>query len=214
MSQTLNSNKMNRRHLLGSGAALMGAAASGLAFNPAASAQNTKATEPSPARSGTNTPNYVPPIVRVEGGQLRGFRDGKTLVFLGIPYAEAGRFELPKPVQPWQGVKNVQSWGPVCPAPPQTEVSGDEFVFPHRYWVANERCQVLNVWTVNASTSAKKPVMLWMHGGGFTNGASMESYAYDGKNLTEFGDVVVVSVNHRLNILGTLDLSAYGPEYI
>lgn len=192
----------------------MGAAASGLAFNPAASAQNTKATEPSPARSGTNTPNYVPPIVRVEGGQLRGFRDGKTSVFLGIPYAEAGRFELPKPVQPWQGVKNVQSWGPVCPAPPQTEVSGDEFVFPHRYWVANERCQVLNVWTGNASTSAKKPVMLWMHGGGFTNGASMESYAYDGKNLTEFGDVVVVSVNHRLNILGTLDLSAYGPEYI
>ena len=54
--------------------------------------------------------------------------------------------------------------------------------------------------------------MVWMHGGGFTNGSSMESYAYDGRTLSEFGDVVVVSVNHRLNILGTLDLSAYGPR--
>ena len=55
--------------------------------------------------------------------------------------------------------------------------------------------------------------MVWMHGGGFTNGSSMESYAYDGKNLSEFGDVVVVSLNHRLNIIGTLDLSEYGPQY-
>ena len=55
--------------------------------------------------------------------------------------------------------------------------------------------------------------MVWMHGGGFTNGSSMESYAYDGRTLSEFGDVVVVSVNHRLNILGTLDLSAYGAQY-
>jgi para-nitrobenzyl esterase len=55
--------------------------------------------------------------------------------------------------------------------------------------------------------------MVWMHGGGFTNGSSMESYAYDGKSLCEFGDVVAVSVNHRLNVIGTLDLSAYGPEY-
>ncbi len=55
--------------------------------------------------------------------------------------------------------------------------------------------------------------MVWMHGGGFVNGSSMESYAYDGKSLSEFGDVVVVSVNHRLNILGTLDVSAYGAPY-
>jgi para-nitrobenzyl esterase len=55
--------------------------------------------------------------------------------------------------------------------------------------------------------------MVWMHGGGFTNGSSMESYAYDGRSLSEFGDVVVVSMNHRLNILGTLDLSAYGSQY-
>ena len=76
----------------------------------------------------------------------------------------------------------------------------------------NEHCQVLNIWTQNLG-KARKPVMVWMHGGGFTNGSSMESYAYDGKTLSEFGDVVAVSLNHRLNIIGTLDLSAYGPEY-
>jgi para-nitrobenzyl esterase len=79
--------------------------------------------------------------------------------------------------------------------------------------VENEHCQVLNIWTQSLAAGAKKPVMVWMHGGGFTNGSSMESYAYDGKTLSEFGDVVAVSLNHRLNILGTLDLSAYGPEY-
>jgi len=158
-------------------------------------------------------PNLAPPLVQIAGGKLRGLREGKTLSFLGVRYAEAERFGLPKPVQPWEGTKNAQVWGPACPAPEQTSVSGDELVFPHRYWIANEHCQYLNVWTQNLTPAAKKPVMVWMHGGGFTNGSSMESYAYDGRTLSEFGDVVVVSVNHRLNILGTLDLSAYGSQY-
>ncbi len=185
----------------------MGAAATGLAFEPHAAAETTAAPAP------TTAPNYNPPVVQVQGGQLRGFRDGKTTVFLGIPYATAERFEQPKPVAPWQGIKSAQSWGPVCPIPTQLHVGIDEFVFPHRYWVEDEHCQVLNVWTQSTSASAKKPVMVWLHGGGFTNGSSMESYAYDGKNLSEYGNVVVVSLNHRLNIIGTLDLSAYGPEY-
>jgi para-nitrobenzyl esterase len=151
-------------------------------------------------------PNLAPPIVDVKGGKLRGLREGKTLSFLGIRYAEAERFGLPKPAASWEGVKNAQVWGPVCPAPEQANVSSDELVFPHRYWIANEHCQYLNVWTQNLRPAAKKPVMVWMHGGGFTNGSSMESYAYD-------GDVVVVSMNHRLNILGTLDLSAYGSQH-
>ncbi len=140
-------------------------------------------------------------------------KDGDVFTFLGIPYAQAERFEMPKAVAAWEGVKGAQTWGPVCPIPQATSVGGDDVVFPHRYWVENENCQVLNVWTQGLSGKVKKPVMLWMHGGGFTNGSSMESYAYDGKTLCEFGDVVVVSVNHRLNIIGTLDLSAYGAEY-
>ncbi|ODS52955.1 MAG: hypothetical protein ABS36_15555 [Acidobacteria bacterium SCN 69-37] len=157
--------------------------------------------------------NLTPPTVQVRGGRLRGLREGRTTSFLGIRYAEAERFGAPRPVKPWEGVVSAQAWGPVCPAPAQTSVSGDELVFPHRYWIPNEHCQYLNVWTQDLAPATRKPVMVWMHGGGFTNGASMESYAYDGRSLSEFGDVVVVSLNHRLNILGTLDLSAYGAEY-
>jgi para-nitrobenzyl esterase len=187
------------------GGALAGTALQG----PRALAQEKPANN---ARSST-PPNLDPPVVQVQGGKLRGFRDGKTTVFLGIPYANAERFELPKPVPPWEGVKSAQAWGPVCPIVNMTAPGVDEFVFPHRYWLENEHCQVLNIWTQDLSPANKKPVMVWMHGGGFSNGSSMEAYAYDGKNLSEFGDVVVVSMNHRLNIIGTLDLSAYGPEY-
>ena len=210
---------MNRRALLGTGAALTGGALAGLVLQPgtASAAENAKTpagSAPSiPAAKPATPPNLHPPVVQVKTGKLRGFKDGKTCTFLGVPYAEAGRFELPKPVQPWEGVKSAQAWGPVCPIPPMTAPGADEFVFPHRYWLENEHCQVLNIWTQGLGTKVKKPVMVWMHGGGFTNGSSMEAYAYDGKNLSEFGEVVVVSLNHRLNILGTLDLSAYGSEY-
>ena len=212
--------EMSRRDLLGKGAVLVGAAAAGMAL------QSTTASaemEPKAGASGTRpdmksaaqgaTANFDPPVVQVQGGKLRGFRDGKTTIFLGIPYAEAERFELPKPVKPWDGVKSAQAWGPVSPISNMTEPGVDEFVFPHRYWLENEHCQVLNIWTPDTAATTKKPVMVWMHGGGFSNGSSMEAYAYDGKNLSEFGDVVVVSMNHRLNIIGTLDLSAYGSQY-
>ena len=205
--QSSESITLNRRSLLRSVAVASGALAS-VALEPAFAADGKVGDA-----KAADSPNLNPPVVQVSGGKLRGFRDGKTSTFLGIPYAEAERFEMPKPVKPWDGAKSAQAWGPVCPVPAQERPGADEFVFPHRYWLESEACQVLNIWTQNPSTSAKKPVMVWMHGGGFTNGSSMESYAYDGKNLSEFGDVVVVSLNHRLNIIGTLDLSAYGAQY-
>jgi para-nitrobenzyl esterase len=199
---------MNRRTMLG-GAAVVSGALAGMAFEPA----SLSGAKTSDAPKAADSPNLKPPVVQVKSGKLRGFRDGKTSTFLGIPYAEAERFEMPKPVKPWDGIRSAQAWGPVCPIPAQERPGADEFVFPHRYWVENEACQVLNIWTQNPGASVKKPVMFWMHGGGFTNGSSMESYAYDGRNLSEFGDVVVVSVNHRLNIIGTMDLSEYGAQY-
>jgi para-nitrobenzyl esterase len=197
---------INRRKMLGS--ALLGGAVAGI------SVQQANAFEQEKPKTGSATgPNLSPPIVTVKSGKLRGLREGKTYSFLGIRYAEAERFGQPKPVQPWEGTKNAQAWGPVCPIPLSTAVGADEVVFPHRFWVTNENCQYLNVWTQNMNPAVKKPVMVWMHGGGFTNGSSIEAYAYDGRSLSEFGDVVAVSVNHRLNIIGTLDLAAYGPEY-
>ena len=71
----------------------------------------------------------------------------------------------------------------------------------------NEDCMNLNVWTQSLDVEAKKPVIVFFHGGGFTNGSSVESAAYDGKNLSEYGDAVVVTVNHRLNVLGFMDLT-------
>jgi para-nitrobenzyl esterase len=201
--------RMNRRQMLGTTTALLGGA---IAVAGDALAQEKPSTGAPPTLAAAG-PNLNPPVVEIKGGKLRGLREGKTSSFLGIRYAEAERFGPPKAVQPWTGIKNAQVWGAVCPAPEQTTVSGDELVFPHRYFIANEHCQYLNVWTQNLTPATRKPVMVWMHGGGFTNGSSMESYAYDGRSLSEFGDVVVVSVNHRLNILGTLDLSAYGSQY-
>jgi para-nitrobenzyl esterase len=202
--------RISRRKMIGTTTAVLGGVVASGAGSTFAEAQSKPAAAAQPAAAGLN---LAPPVADTKCGKLRGLREGKTLSFLGIRYAEAERFGMPKPVQPWEGVKKAQAWGPVCPAPEQTSVSADELVFPHRYWIANEHCQYLNVWTQNLKPAAKKPVMVWMHGGGFTNGSSMESYAYDGRSLSEFGDVVVVSVNHRLNILGTLDLSAYGAEY-
>ena len=218
-SAQMQSEGISRRELLGKGAALMGAAVAEVVLHPTtALAEIGPGTKPAAMELATkdtasSMPNLNPPVVQAQGGKIRGFRDGKTTIFLGIPYAEAERFELPKPVKPWEGILSAQAWGPVCPIPNMTTPGIDEFVFPHRYWLENEHCQVLNIWTQDPSSSAKKPVMVWMHGGGFTNGSSMEAYAYDGKNLSEYGDVVVVSMNHRLNIIGTLDLSAYGPDY-
>jgi para-nitrobenzyl esterase len=129
----------------------------------------------SKAASASEAPNLHPPVAQVKGGKLRGLKDGSVFTFLGIPYAQSERFEMPKPVPAWDGIRGAQVWGPVCPIPQTTSVGLDDVVFPHRYWVENENCQMLNVWTQSLSTSAKKPVMVWMHGGGFTNGSSSQA---------------------------------------
>jgi para-nitrobenzyl esterase len=205
--------KMNRRTLLGKGASLMGGLAAGVSLRSGRAFGQTQQLSTGGSSQPAVGPNMRPPVVQVKAGKVRGFLEDKTYTFRGIPYAEAERFELPKPVKPWEGVKNAQAYGPVCPIADMAEPGSDEFVFPHRYWLQNEHCQNLNVWTQSLDRNAKKPVMVWMHGGAFSNGSSIEAYAYEGKNLSEFGDVVVVSMNHRVNIIGTLDLSAYGEEY-
>ncbi|AEF84061.1 para-nitroBenzyl esterase (pnb carboxy-esterase)(intracellular esterase b) (pnbce) [Treponema primitia ZAS-2] len=154
------------------------------------------------------------PIVKVAGGQLKGFVEGDgTLAFTGIQYAVAERFGKPQPVPAWQGVKPAQVYGNTAMIPVQTAVGYDEFAWPHRYYIQSEDCLNLNVWTQSLSTGAKKPVLFFIHGGGFNNGSSIEAVAYEGGNLSKYGDVVVVTVNHRLNALGYLDLSSFGDAY-
>ncbi len=152
--------------------------------------------------------------VQTESGKVRGYIHNGTFTFKGIPYAKAARFEAPAKPDSWTNVRNSMTYGPVCPMDATTSTN-DEFEFPfhHDWGYTNENCLSLNVWTPQLTAAQKRPVMVWLHGGGFTAGSSVELPSYDGENLTKKGDVVVVTVNHRLNILGFLDLSAYGEKY-
>jgi len=137
--------------------------------------------------------------VRIESGLVKGFEQEGTQAFLGIPYAKVERFMPPQPVEAWDGIRVCDHWGPMT-----MQWMGDREV-PES--VMSEDCCVLNVWTTDRKV--KKPVMLWLHGGGFDSGTSEWN---PGMGLAK-DDVVVVSINHRLNILGFLDLSAVSPKY-
>lgn len=151
-------------------------------------------------------------VVETDKGTVKGYvYDGITM-FKGIPYAKAERFHAPEPVEHWEGILDVTNYGFVCPLLDATMKPNGEIAVPHRFWVMNENCQNLNVWTP-ACDGKKRPVMVWLHGGGFEAGSAIEQIAYEGENMCRLGDVVVVSINHRLNILGYFDVSEYGEEY-
>ena len=150
------------------------------------------------------------PLVETVRGPVRGCREGDVEVFKGIPYGRAGRFRAPEPVPAWKKPLDATSYGCVCPLL-SMEKPGGELLVPHRYWVQNEDCLNLNVWT--PGSQGKRPVLVWLHGGGYFAGSSIEQVAYEGGNMARLGDCVVVSINHRLNILGYFDLSEFGAAY-
>ncbi len=154
-------------------------------------------------------------VTSTDAGKVRGYIHNSIVTYKGIPYAEAKRFEVPQKPRPWANVRSSLTYGPVAPLmDPTTGVMDEsEFVFNHSWGFTNEDCMRINVWTPSIIDGKKRPVMFWIHGGGFTAGSSQELPSYDGENLAKKGDVVVVSINHRLNILGYLDLSAYGQKY-
>lgn len=152
-------------------------------------------------------------LVETNKGSLIGGLDDSIYSYLGVPYARADRFMPAEDVKPWQGVRPAVTYGENCFIPQMTAVAGDELFNPHRYMPMSENCQFLNIWTPGIKDANKRPVMVWIHGGGFTNGSGIELTSYDGHNLSKQGDVVVVTLNHRLNALGFLDLSAYGDKY-
>jgi len=154
-------------------------------------------------------------IVGTQFGKVRGYIHTGTHIFKGIPYAKAERFMPPEKPDSWEGFKSTLTYGPVAPQPFNTQVYRDEEAFtlgwPFRY--EGEDCQRLNIWTQGINDGSKRPVMVWLHGGGFMAGSGHEMGAYDGENLSKKGGLVVVSLNHRLNFLGFLDLSAFGGKY-
>src|SRR5271157_2341079 len=150
------------------------------------------------------------PVVETTAGKIRGAVQDKVSVFRGVPYgastAGTARFMPPEKPQPWTGVKDTLELGHRSPQGASTlipEVAAVDVNEP-----AGEDCLVLNVWTPGTSKQ-KRPVMVWLHGGGFTSGSGGFKI-YDGANLAGKHDVVVVTVNHRLNAFGYLYLADLG----
>ena len=140
------------------------------------------------------------PVVSTVSGDVSGIMQEGAMAYLGIPYAKVERCMPPLPVDKWEGVRACDHWGPqVMQQTWGRELSEDE--------MSEKNSCVLNVWTTDLK--AKKPVMLWLHGGGFDSGTS----AWNPGMRLAHKDVVVVSINHRLNILGFLDLSAVSEKY-
>ncbi len=156
--------------------------------------------------------------VELAPGTLVGYKEDALYSFKGIPYATAERFQDPMPVTSYANGRQLAiTYGPVAP---QSDSAGNGMPNAHEFMtpsngtadmVSNENCQYLNVWSNDLE--GDKPVVVFFHGGGLFGGASSELSYYTGEYFAEDNDAVFVSVNHRLNVLGYLDVSAYDEDY-
>lgn len=151
-------------------------------------------------------------VVETAGGKVRGEQFRGVSIFRGIPYGAptggANRFRPPQPVQGWTGVREATLYGETAP---QTRSTLSDGGYPGNKPEMGEDCLVLNVWT--PGVEGRRPVMVWLHGGGFEAGSG-SSMLYDGVNLASGGDVVCVSLNHRMNVFGHLMLQdALGDDF-
>ncbi|MFI9587731.1 carboxylesterase/lipase family protein [Streptomyces sp. NPDC052236] len=164
-------------------------------------------------------------VAETDSGRVRGLHVDGVHAFLGVPYAAStsgrSRFQPPRPHPGWAGVRDARSYGPTSPQRPLTEALGARpavvsllplFGIPTKVVNQGEDCLVLNIWTPGARPAARRPVLVWLHGG--TDFGAGDWPRFDGAALARQGDLLVVTVNHRLGIFGHLDLSWTGlPEY-
>lgn len=157
-------------------------------------------------------------VAQTAYGKVRGYILRDIYHFKGIPYgastAGANRFLPPQEPEPWSGVRPTVNYGESAPQAIGYDRSAESFSFFQDHWNYDrigEDCLRLNVWTPGLD-GKKRPVLVWLHGGGFSSGNAIEQDGYGGENLARYGDVVCCSVNHRLNAFGFSDFSAVGGE--
>lgn len=223
----MDQSKPNRRELMAltAGAAALSATAAAAAGKKPAKPRPRAGNPPGQAETGPGVP--IPtPVVKTRSGPVQGLVEDRICAFKGIPYGAAPigalRFMPPQPPAPWTETYDASDYG--APAMQMaggtTVVARNDFSFqmhrvfttPSELKVMNEDCLYLNVWTPGADRK-RRPVMVWIHGGGFAYGSgSQPIYQCDG--LARRYDVVAVSLNHRLNVFGYLNLAeAMGPDY-
>lgn len=203
--------QLGRRALLKGAAFAVGAGAAAPMLTSASAAPSASGESSVVAKEGVA-------IAEIESGKIAGAVFRGIYSFKGIPYgattAGENRFQPPKKPAPWQGIRSCRSYGAVCPQDKGTGRQNDEeaFLFQWCDSYEGEDCLRVNVWTPGLD-GKKRPVMVWLHGGGFAAGSGNDLPCFDGENLSRRGDVVVVTLNHRLNLLGYMDLSKYGEKY-
>jgi len=172
---------------------------------------------PGPVAGATVRAADADPVVETAYGRLRGYVHNGIVAFKNVPYgadtAGANRFMPPQKPAPWTGVLPCLYHGYVSPQAARTGWKNNEesWLFSWDDGTQSEDCLNLNVWT-QATDNGKRPVMVWLHGGGFSAGSATELPSYDGENLARRG-VVLVSVTHRLNVFGFLNLASYGDKF-
>ncbi|MFR3214836.1 MAG: carboxylesterase/lipase family protein [Dysgonomonas mossii] len=192
-----------------------------------ASALFITVTSPLPAQNHTNIPEDEPQIqigeniaiADTEYGKVKGYISRGVYTFLGIPYASEtsgkNRFMPPQKHEKWDGIRPAVFYGNSAPQDvySRASTSYDMFVDHWNYDEISENCLALNIWTNAIADGKKRPVIVWLHGGGYTRGNGFEQDGYHGENIVRYGDIVFCSINHRLGVFGFTDLSAFGEKY-
>lgn len=157
-------------------------------------------------------------IANTQYGKVRGFILRGIHTYLGIPYGAdtsgENRFMPPKKPASWTDIKPAIWWGNSAPQNMENRYANpySSFIDHWNYDDVSEDCLRINVWTPALNDGKKRPVVVWLHGGGFVNGNGIEQDGYNGENLTRRGDVVFCSLNHRLGPMGFANFAAMGGE--